>query len=72
MVAERVDTRPAEATRMPATNDLQNLTRDEWEALGHGLCATMYNTERIDDRLGRGNDRQTLGPNADSFTQQLV
>jgi tetratricopeptide (TPR) repeat protein len=42
-------------TRVPTTNDLQNLTRDEWEALGHDLCATMYNTERIEDRLGRGN-----------------
>src|SRR5687767_4743393 len=41
--------------RVPTTNDLQDLTRDEWEALGHDLCATMYNTERIEDRLGRGN-----------------
>jgi hypothetical protein len=41
--------------RIPTASDLQSLTRDEWEALGHGLCAEMYDTERIEDRLGKGN-----------------
>lgn len=41
--------------RVPTTSDLQKLTRDEWESLGHDLCATMYNAERVEDRLGRGN-----------------
>jgi tetratricopeptide (TPR) repeat protein len=41
--------------RVPTASDLQNLTRDEWESLGHDLCATMYDAERVEDRLGRGN-----------------
>jgi tetratricopeptide (TPR) repeat protein len=41
--------------RVPTTSDLQKLTRDEWESLGHDLCATMYDAERVEDRLGRGN-----------------
>src|SRR6184192_276473 len=41
--------------RLPTVQDLQGLTRDEWEALGHDLCATMYDAERVEDRLGRGN-----------------
>lgn len=41
--------------RVPTASDLQDLTRDEWESLGHDLCATMYDAERVEDRLGRGN-----------------
>ncbi len=41
--------------RVPTAQDLQELSRDEWEALGHDLCATMYEAERVEDRLGRGN-----------------
>src|SRR5437763_6842529 len=41
--------------RVPTVQDLQGLSRDEWEALGHDLCATMYAAQRVEDRLGRGN-----------------
>jgi tetratricopeptide (TPR) repeat protein len=46
--------------RVPTASDLQNLTRDEWESLGHALCATMYDAERVEDRLGRGNGLDAL------------
>lgn len=41
--------------RVPTTGDLSTLSRDEWEALCHDLCAIVYDTERVEDRLGRGN-----------------
>jgi tetratricopeptide (TPR) repeat protein len=46
--------------RVPTVQDLQGLTRDEWESLGHDLCATMYDAERVEDRLGRGNGLDAL------------
>lgn len=46
--------------RVPTVADLQELSRDEWESLGHDLCATMYDAERVEDRLGRGNGLDAL------------
>lgn len=43
------------STSEPTIQDLQSLSRDDWEALGHDLCATLYGTNRVEDRLGRGN-----------------
>ena len=57
LVIQRLDMTPK---RVPTAADLQGLTRDEWEALGHDLCATMYNAERVEDRLGRGNGLDAL------------
>jgi tetratricopeptide (TPR) repeat protein len=43
------------STSEPTVQDLQSLSRDGWEALGHDLCAILYGTNRVEDRLGRGN-----------------
>lgn len=47
--------RVASGRRTPTATELSALSRDDWESLGHDLCGVIYDAERVEDRLGRGN-----------------
>jgi tetratricopeptide (TPR) repeat protein len=41
--------------RTPTRDDLQRLSRGEWEELCAKICALIFQTERVEDSRGRGN-----------------
>lgn len=43
------------ASRTPSQDDLNKLSRDEWENLCALICSSVYSTHRIEDHFGKGN-----------------
>lgn len=41
--------------RIPTTEELASLSRDDWEALCAAICSLLYDAHRVEDHLGRGN-----------------
>jgi len=57
--------------RVPNMEDLNKLTRDEWETLCGNLCSIKFQVNRIEDRRGKGNGldawRRLPGGNIEGF-----
>ncbi len=41
--------------RIPNIDDVVKLDRDEWEDLCNTICNVLFQTHRVEDRLGKGN-----------------
>src|SRR5262249_35592432 len=41
--------------KIPSIEDIYRLNRDEWEDVCNTICDALFQTHRVEDRLGKGN-----------------
>jgi hypothetical protein len=41
--------------RTPLPSELAALSREEWQQLCAGICAVVFQAQRVEDALGKGN-----------------